>query len=399
MTAVTFYFQVHQPYRLYRPGPKGKTPRRPGDLFDRKENERICRRVAARGYARTNRILLRAIDETEGAFRCAFSISGTALRQLEEWAPEALDTFVQLAETGAVEFLAETSMHSLACFGDAREFEAQIRAHQDRVEALFGRRPTTFRNTECILSEPIARTAERLGFQAILGEGIETLLKGRNPHELWRPRGCERIVTLLRDYRFSDDIAFRFSNREWEHYPIDAKRFADWLRAVPSSDPFVGLFMDYETFGEHQGDDTGILDFLTWLPRHVLEDDDRDPEDRVTFATPHEVTTRFAPLGELKIDRPVSWADAERDVSAWLGNPMQNDAHKALYAALPKLQSDTALLDAWRLLSTSDHVYYMCTKRRSDGDVHDYFSPYFGPHDAYVLFVRAIEALCGLGGV
>nr|HMQ22987.1 alpha-amylase [Planctomycetota bacterium] len=242
MTAITFYFQVHQPYRLKRLEPGHKLAK-PEELFDDAENERLCRRVAARGYLRTNRILLRAIDESEGAFRCAFSISGTALSQLEAWALEALDSFVALAETGAVEFLAETSHHSLACFGNLAEFEAQVAVQRKRIEALFGRRPTTFRNTELILSENIAKIAERLGFSVILGEGIEHLLHGRNVHEVWRPRGCRSIVTLLRDYRFSDDIAFRFSNREWDQYPLDARRFAQWMRDVPASEPFVGLFM------------------------------------------------------------------------------------------------------------------------------------------------------------
>lgn len=397
MTAVAFYFQVHQPYRLLR-RPAGAALRDPLGVFDDAENARLCRRVADRGYLPTNRVLLQAIDESEGEFRCAFSISGTALRQLEAWAPDALDSFVQLAETGAVEFLCETSMHSLACFGDRQEFEDQIREQRARITALFGREPTVFRNTELVLSEEIAKTAEALGFEAILGEGIETLLDGRSPHELWRPHGCESLVALLRDYRFSDDIAFRFSNRDWPHYPVDANRFAQWLRDVPAGDPYVGLFMDYETFGEHQGEGTGILDFLRWLPRHALADDAREDGERLRFATPTEIARRYEPRGTLRIPRPVSWADAERDVSAWLGNPMQNDAHQELYEILPLVRKDPLLLEAWRRLSTSDHVYYMCTKRRSDGDVHDYFSPYYGPHDAYVLFVRSIAALSELAG-
>lgn len=398
LTAVVFYFQVHQPYRLLRrpmarPSRVGKRLRSPLAIFDDVENERLCRRVAERGYLPTNEILLEAIEESEGAFRCAFSISGCALQQLEDWAPEALESFVALARTGAVEFLCETSMHSLACFGDADEFEAQILAQRAKISELFGAEATVFRNTELILSDGIAQRVEALGFEGILGEGIESVLGGRSPHHVWRPLGCNKLVTLLRDYRFSDDIAFRFSNPDWPHYPIDAKTFARWLHDVPPEEPFVGLFMDYETFGEHQGSHTGILEFLRWLPRHALEDDERADDERICFATPTEVIRHFAAEGVVRIPKPISWADAERDVSAWLGNPMQNDAHRELYESLEIMRSDPDLLEAWRRLSTSDHVYYMCTKRRSDGDVHDYFSPYYGPHDAYVLFVRALRDL------
>ena len=254
------YFQVHQPFRLrrYTFFDIGVNAR----WFDDSENERIVKRVAERCYVPMNALLLDLIDRTDGRFRCAFSISGTALDQMEAWAPEALEGFVRLARTGAVEFLAETSQHSLAFLTDEEEFRAQVRAQADRVERLFGRRPTTFRNTELVIDERVARTAEELGFTALLGEGADHLLGARSPGHVYGVVGCERLKLLLRTYRFSDDIAFRFSNRSWPGWPLTAEKFAGSIHALPASDEVVGLFMDYETFGEHQWKETGIFDFL-----------------------------------------------------------------------------------------------------------------------------------------
>ncbi len=386
MTAAVFYFQVHQPYRLRRRD-AARSGTSEHDYFDTAENTRILRRVAERCYVPMNTLLLELIDRHEGAFRCTFSISGTALQQLEAWAPEALDTFVRLAESGAVEFLAETSHHSLASLGSEEEFRAQATAQRARIEQLFGQRPRVFRNTELIVSNAIGTMVEELGFDAILGEGAESILDGRTPHNVYGLQGCEHLAMLLRDYRFSDDIAFRFSNRDWPHYPLMADTFASWLGQVPEDDSFVGLFMDYETFGEHQGPETGLFDFMRWLPRYVLEG------SAASFATPSEIVDRHRPTTKLDIPRPTSWADAERDVSAWLGNPMQRTAHESLYALRPHVGKDPELLEDWRRLSTSDHVYYMCTKQRSDGDVHEYFSPYYSPQDAFVLFMRALDDL------
>lgn len=386
MSQIVFYFQVHQPYRLER-HERGTIPSLT-DYFDDRENERILRRVAERCYVPFNSLLLRKIEETAGAFRCAFSISGTALDQLEAWAPEALETFQDLASTGAVEFLCETSHHSLAALASSEEFRSQAITHATRIERLFGTYPTTFRNTELILSNDIAREIEDLGFDTILGEGAERLLGWRSPHFVYRPRGCERVALLLRDFQFSDDIAFRFSNRDWPHYPLMADTFASWLHRIPASDPYVGLFMDYETFGEHQGaEETGILDFMDHLPGYLLAD------EATRTNTPAGVVAGADRVLDLDLREPISWADAERDVSAWLGNPMQQAAHAALYETLESVRDEPELLDTWRRLSTSDHVYYMCTKRRSDGDVHEYFSPYYSPQDAFVLFMRALDNL------
>lgn len=384
-TAVVLYFQVHQPFRLRRYGwfDVGRDDR----WFDDAENARIFRRVAARCYLPMNALLLRLLRRRKGSFRCAFSVSGTALDQAERWAPEVIDSFRALAATGRVEFLAETSHHSLSLLGDPAEFRAQVASHRDRIERLFGARPTTFRNTELVFHDDLAREVEGMGFDAVLGEGADHLLGWRDPCAVYRPAGCERLRLLLRNYRLSDDIAFRFSARSWEEWPLDAAKFVRWLDRVPGGARHVGLFMDYETAGEHQPKETGIFEFLEGLPEAVAR------RKRFRFRTPAEAARAATDAPPISVPRPVSWADFERDLSAWLGNPMQRAAHDALYALLPAVRGDPRLLALWRRLSTSDHFYYMCTKWASDGDVHTYFSPWRTPHDAFVTYMNVIEDL------
>jgi alpha-amylase len=282
-------------------------------------------------------------------------------------------------------------MHSLAALFDEQEFREQVAEQRARVESLFGRAPTTFRNTELVIDERIAALVEELGFDVLLGEGADVLLAGRSAHVPWQPEGCTRLKLLLRDYELSDDIAFRFSNRSWEEWPLPAERFAGWVRELPPGEELVNLFMDYETFGEHQWADTGIFRFMERLPAELLA----DPQLR--FATPAEAAAERAVAGRLAIPRPVSWADAERDLSAWLGNPMQRAAAEALWSLAPAVRKMPAagaeLRQRWRRLTTSDHLYYMSTKFFSDGDVHKYFSPYATPHDAFVAFMNVIDDL------
>ncbi len=399
MSAVVFYFQVHQPFRVRRYGPDDVG--RKHDYFDDGLNSMVMKRVAERCYVPMNTLLRELIDRTDGRFRCSFSISGTALDQMQQWAPQALQSFVTLAETGNVEFLCETSHHSLAFDGDVDEFCAQVTQQRDRVERLFGKAPRTFRNTELVIDEKVAKTIEDLGFDTLMGEGADGLLKGKSPCFLYRPRGCSRLNLMLRHYPLSDDIGFRFSNRKWPGYPLFADNFAGWLheqalsREAGRDVQFIGLYIDYETFGEHQWAETGIIDFMRHLPSHVLA-------KGVEFATPSEIAAEHQALGELPIElsiaRPFSWADQERDLSAWLGNPMQREAHALLYAMLPDVRAADAkghhdLMADWRKLTTSDHVYYMCTKFASDGDVHEYFSPFDSPHDAFLNFVYALDDL------
>ena len=311
---------------------------------------------------------------------------------MEDWAPDALQSFVRLAESGSVEFLCETAYHSLASQGDFDEWREQVCLQRTRIEELFGTRPVTFRNTELIFDDKIARHVEELGFDVLIGEGWDELLGERSPRQVYRPRGCERLSLLLRDYLFSDDIAFRFSNPEWPQYPLMADTFAEWLHKAAPEDDFIGLFMDYETFGEHQNADTGIIEFMRALPEYMLAD------PRFDFQTPAQVAAAHSPMGEIHAPRPVSWADAERDLSAWLSNPMQRAAHQALYELAPDVQRAVALghpeiLEIWRRLTTSDHVYYMSTAWFSDGDVHEYFTPYESPHDSFIVFMNVLDDL------
>lgn len=391
MSTAVFYFQVHQPFRLQRHARADIGLRT--DWFADGFNRDVVRRVAERCYLPMNRLLLKLIDDTGGRFRCAFSLSGTVIDQLQAWAPDALASFVALAETGHVEFLCETSHHSLAFRFDGSEFEAQVDAQRQRVRRLFGVEPTTFRNTELVIDAGVAETVERLGFDVLLGEGTEFLLDWRSPAFVYRPRGCERLKLMLRHYPLSDDIGFRFSNKQWSGHPLFADVFAGWLADSGRGKHFLGLYMDYETFGEHQWADTGILSFMAALPDEALR-------RGVQFATPAEVAARHQPAAEIDIPRAFSWADQERDLSAWLDNPMQTEAQRALYALLPAVRAAADrghawLLDAWRRLSTSDHPYYMCTKFASDGDVHGYFSPYDTPHDAYLNFMNVVDDLRG----
>ncbi len=396
MTAVVFYFQVHQPNRLNRLRFEDVGTGR--EYFDDTLNQMIVQRVAERCYLPMNALLAEAIADTGGRFRCAFALSGTLITQLERWAPKALDSFVALARTGAVEFVCETGYHSLASVGeprgDMREFAAQVEEQRRRLKELFGLVPTSFRNTELILDNRIAKTVEELGFDQQLGEGVDRLLEWRSPRRVYRAKGCRRLKLLLRDYLFSDDIAFRFSNRQWPEYPLLAERYAEWLHRAAPEDEFVGLFMDYETFGEHQGPDTGIFEFMRHLPRFVLAD------ERFSFRTPAEAAAAHEPVAELDIAETLSWADKERDLTAWLENDMQKEAHARLYALLPSARAAAEaghpeLLAAWRKLSTSDHVYYMSTKWHSDGDVHQYFTPYESPHDSFILFMHVLDDLAG----
>ncbi len=390
MIDVVFYFQVHQPYRLHKWKPKDRLTGLA--LFDDPLNKYVAERVAERCYVPMNKLLLDAIERTDGQFRCSFSLSGTVISQLRDWVPDALDTFVDLADSGNVEFLCETSHHSLAALADLDEFTAQVELQRATITELFGA-PSTFRNTELILDNKICKQVEALGFEAMMGEGADRLLGWRSPQVPYRPKGCKTLKLLLRSYSLSDDIAFRFSNRKWPSYPLYADTFAGWLHDVPPPAQFLGLFMDYETFGEHQSEQTGILEFMRHLPEQVLA------KPGFRFRTPAQVVAERDAAAELDIPTPVSWADVERNLSAWLGNPMQVEAHRAIHAlradVLAASASRPELLETWRRFTTSDHVYYAATKHHSDAEVHEYFSPYDTPHAAFVTVMTALDHLRG----
>jgi alpha-amylase len=385
MPSVCFYFQVHQPHRLRRYGLFDIGHSR--DYFDEHKNREVALKVAHKCYLPMNRLLHELIERHQGDFKVAFSITGTALEQFERWCPDVLESFQKLVATGCVELLAETYHHSLAFLADRREFDLQLDAHRARIEALFGTTPQVFRNTELIFSNEVAQHVAERGFQGVLAEGAERVLGWRSPHFVYAPAGRPDMKLLLKSYRLSDDIAFRFGDRRWPDHPLSAEKFAGWIHAVNGLGHVVNLFMDYETFGEHQWADTGIFEFMRHLPRAVLAHPDG------AFVTPTEAVRAFPAVAELDVPDFVSWADVERDLTAWTGNAMQRSALNAVFELRePVLESgDPALIEDWRRLTTSDHYYYMCTKWFADGDVHKYFSPYESPYEAYIAMLNVLS--------
>ncbi len=386
MASVCFYFQVHQPYRL-RPFTIFETG---NDYFDDFKNNEILRKVAGKCYLPANALMLDLIERYAGQFKIAYSITGVLLEQLRQAAPEVLLSFQWLAETGCVEFLAETYYHSLSSLFSPDEFAHQVQMHVETIEQLFGQTPRVFRNTELIYNDVLAERIEQMGsFDAILAEGVDTVLGYRSCNYIYRPNGCRRLKLLLKNYRLSDDIAFRFSNRRWNQWPLCAETFARWINAVNGNGFAVNLFMDYETFGEHQWEDTGIFEFLRKLPEEILRHPDND------FKTPSQVASAYEAVGTIDVPHPISWADTERDISAWLGNALQQNAIAELYQLEQRVKQtgDAALLSDWRKLQISDHFYYMCTKYFADGDVHKYFNPFNSPYDSYINFMNVMDNL------
>ena len=384
MASVCFYFQVHQPYRLRRYS-VFDTDRH---YFDEFKNAEICRKVAQRCYLPATRLLLDAVRRLDGRFRVAFSMSGVVMEQFRQYAPDVLDLFRELAETGCCEFLSETYYHSLSFLYSREEFRAQVERHRGLVKELFGQDPRVFRNTELIYNNDLAHFVSHMGYDAILSEGADGVLGSRSPNYVYRPPHAPRTKLLLKNYRLSDDVAFRFGDRAWEQWPLTADKFAQWVNQINGNGHVCNLFMDYETFGEHQSADTGIFDFLRHLPDAVLAG---SPENR--FLTPGQVVAQHEAVGEVDVPHMISWADAERDLSAWLGNAMQSNALHELYKLEGPLKErgDEQLLTDWRRLTSSDHFYYMCTKFWADGDVHKYFSPYESPYDSYINFMNVLD--------
>ena len=384
MASVCFYFQVHQPFRLRRYS-VFDTDRH---YFDEFKNAEILRKIAQRCYLPANQMLLETVRMHEGRFRVAFSLSGVAIEQLQQHAPEVMESFQQLNATGCVEFLDETYYHSLSFLYSREEFRSQVEMHRQQIKALFGQEPRVFRNTELIYNNDLAHFVSHMGYDGILAEGADQILGHRTPNYLYRPPHAPKLKLLLKNYRLSDDIAFRFSNRNWEQWPLNAEKFAQWVSQINGHGLLCNLFMDYETFGEHQWADTGIFDFLRHLPGEIMKSSREN-----NFLTPSQVIDRMEPAGEIDVPHMISWADTERDLSAWLGNAMQSNALHELYKLETALKEkgDEQLLADWRRITTSDHFYYMCTKYWSDGDVHKYFSPYESPYDSYINFMNVLD--------
>jgi len=385
MRSICFYFQVHQPFRLrlYRFFDIGKNH----DYFDEFQNRYIARRVADKCYLPTNKIMLDLIKEYGTRFKISYSISGTAIDQFSKYTPDVIDSFKNLAETGCVEFLAETYTHSLSALKSKEEFEIQVMAHKQKIKDTFGVTPVTFRNTELIYSDEIGAIVSNLGFNTMLTEGAKHILGWKSPNYMYCNAINPKLKLLLKNFQLSDDIAFRFSQSSWNEWPLTTEKYVEWLNAIDPRQEVVNLFMDYETFGEHQWPETGIFQFLKALPAKVFS------HSNFTFNTPNELSNILQPVAAIHVPHPISWADEERDLTAWLGNDLQDEAFDAIYAIEHKVKATNNfnIIAVWRYLQTSDHFYYMCTKWFSDGDVHKYFNPYGSPYEAFINYMNVIS--------
>ncbi len=383
MKTICFYFQIHQPFRLkrYRFFDIGKDHY----YYDDFNNENIIRRIVDRSFIPANQLMLDMIKASEGKFKIALSISGIALEQLQVYAPEVIDGFKELAKTGCVEFLGETYAHSLASLKDQEEFIEQVKQHATTIQELFGQTPKVFRNTELIYSDDIGSVISSLGYKGMITEGAKHLLGWKSPNYLYASASNPELKLLLRNYKLSDDMAFRFSNTQWNEFPLTADKFIRWIAATPESEQVVNLFMNYETFGELQSRESGIFEFMKALPRFAAE-------SNISFSTPSEVVGKLKSVAEIPVPYPVSWADEERDTTNWLGNQLQTAACSKLYGISERVRliEERRIKQDWMYLQSSDHFYYMSTKHSSDGSLRNFFSPYENPYDAFTNYMNVL---------
>ena len=386
---IVLYLHVHQPWRV-----------RNYDIFDvaskhnyfsesaspDQDNELIFHKVADKSYKPMNHLLEKLLNDHPD-FKVSLSITGTFIEQAEQFDPSVLDSFKRLVDTGRVEILSETYHHSLAFFYDRNEFEAQVERHRQKIREVFGVETKVFRNTELAYNNELAKWADDHGFNGIIAEGWDDVLGWRSPNYVYRPVNTGNIKLLMKNYRLSDDIAFRFSDRGWSDWPLTADKYHRWASTALEDAPLLNLFMDYETFGEHQWAEGGIFEFFEQFVRHWVSRPDQK------FYTISEAIEANEPQGEISVTQTVTWADSERDLSAWLGNNLQHEAMKYIYDMTERVlrTGDGQLIDDWRKLQTADHVYYMSTKHADDGSVHSYFSPYSSPYEAFLNYMNAIR--------
>ncbi|MBQ3453213.1 glycoside hydrolase family 57 protein [Candidatus Saccharibacteria bacterium] len=389
MRAICLYLHIHQPvrYREYSIFDVSNNSNYYQDHYNgRQSNERIFKKVADKSYRPMLGLLLRNMVHYP-EFKISFSITGTWLDQAEKWAPDLIDIIKEMVRRGQAEIVGETYYHSLSFFDNMEEFEAQVSMHADRIKQVFGVSPHVFRNTELAYNDELAHWAEKRGYQAILAEGWDKILGWRSPNHVYRPTGCKNLKLLLKNYRLSDDIAFRFSNRAWSEWPLTVPKYLRWLDDDCLRGPLINLFMDFETFGEHQWKDTGIFEFIdnliqAWLGQYENK-----------FVAVSEAAALESPVDEISMPSTITWADTERDLSAWHSNAMQNSAMQDLYALRTRVMAtkDDSLITDWRYLTTSDHPYSMCTKYWHDGDVHAYFSAYASPYESFMFFENVLR--------
>ena len=382
MKAICFYFQIHQPFRLkrYRFFDIGNDHY----YYDDFANDDILTRIAQRSYIPAAETLLHLLEQYTG-FRCAFSISGVALEQLEQYVPEFIDIMKKLIATGRVEILGETYAHSLSSLIDPDEFANQVRVHDEKIQSLFGVKPKVLRNTELIYCDEMAPQIAALGYKGVITEGAKHILGWKSPDYVYCAASAPKLKILLRNAKLSDDISRRFSNTEWEEYPLTADRYMDWIASTPAEEQIINLFMNLETFGEFHPRESGIFQFLEAIPYFARE-------RGVEFLTPTEAVSKLKPVGELSVMHPISWADEARDTSAWLGNKLQNEAFQKLYSVAERVRlcEDRRLKQDWYYLQGADHLYYMSTKHFADGAAHSTFSPYETPFQAFTNYMNVL---------
>ena len=385
MKSVCLFFQVHQPFRhrRYRFFDIGNDHY----YYDDYANESILRNIALKSYLPTNKLLLKLADKLEGKFKVSFSITGLALEQFALYAPEVIESFQKLAKTGCVEFLSETYSHSLSALKDMRIFEQQVKLHEQKIVELFGHKPRVFRNTEMIYSDEIGEQIAKMGYNAILTEGAKHVLGWKSPNFVYVNAVNPRLKVLMRNFKLSDDISFRFSNTNWEDYPLTAEKFVHWLASSDPKEEVVNLFLSYESFGERQPKESGIFNFLESLPLKIIE------SPTLKFSTPTEVVDELQPISTVHVPNPISWADEERDLTAWLGNGMQKEAFDKLYNLRNQMAkcNNKELNKDWNYLQVSDHFYYMSTKYFSDGEVHSSFNPFDSPYEAFINYMNVLS--------
>lgn len=389
MTSVCFYFEVHQPLRLnhFSVFDIGIHKDLSSNYFNNKLNQEIFEKVAKKCYLPTNKLLYDLIRRYDDKFCVSFSLTGTFIEYCERYMPSVIDSFKELFTTGAVDIMEETYYHSLSSlYDDLYEFEEQIKMHRKIMKKIFHYNPKIFRNTEAIYDNRIAKKISEMGYKGIITEGTDNILHGRSPNYLYKSVNTDLNV-LLRNYKLSDDIGFRFSSKNWSEFPLTADKYARWLSRCDGD--LINLFLDYETFGEHQWNETGIFNFLRYLPEKILDYENLD------FVTVSNVIERYHPIGEIDVPRAISWADEDRDVSTWLGNNMQIACFNELKNIGNHIKQNGAkkLLKIWRSLQTSDHLYYCSTKGLADGDVHAYFNPYENPYEGFINFMNVLQDL------
>ncbi|WP_311338057.1 glycoside hydrolase family 57 protein [Capnocytophaga leadbetteri] len=384
--SICIYFQIHHPERLrkYQFFDIGKKH----NYFDNYANRSELEDLAENCYLPANALLLDLIKKYEGKFKVAFSISGSAIDQLEMHTPEVIRSFQELAQTGQVEFLAETYSHSLASLSeDTDEFELQVKRHSAAIKELFGKKPVTFRNTSLIYSDKIGKRVADLGFKTMLTDGAKHVLGWKSPNFVYKNALDENLNLLLKNSKLSDDIAIRFSDRNWSEYPLTSEKYVDWVSHSLQETEVLNLFMNYEVIGHYNRAESGIFDFLRYFIQQIAKN------PNYQFLLPKEVTKKHTAKDILPVPYPISWTDEERDITSWLGNELQKEAFTELFKIQPlvKKKKNAELNEDYSRLQASEHFYFMRTKLFSGADYHKYILPYESPYEAFINYMNVLS--------